>query len=122
VAPLPPSLGRAAPNRAGLPAVRPYVAVWCDLPWLTALTRRRSMQLPKFNLAADVKPSVKDAFRFRTTLRRAVKTHVPHMFVDNMRRRQSGNDTRQEQNSRDDHSQIIDLAQPKEKVWNWIDR
>jgi hypothetical protein len=43
------------------------------------------------------------------------------MFVDNFRRRQPGDDTRDEDYSRNDDPKIIDLAQPKEKVRNRVD-
>jgi hypothetical protein len=81
------------------------------------------MQLLKFKLAADVEPRLKHVFRLATGLRLwLAQAHVPQMFVDNMRGRQPGDDTRKEQNSRDNDSQVIDLAQPKEEVRNRVNR
>ena len=112
----------AALNRGDLHALRPYVAVWCVLSWLTALTRRRSMQLLKHELTAHVEPRVKDFFRFSMGLRpRLAQSHVPQMVVDNMSGRQPGHDTRDEQDPGDDDSQVIDLTQAQEEVRNRVD-
>ena len=61
--------------------------------------------------------------RVATRLRRGVAlTHVPQMFVDYVSGRQSGDESREDQHSRDDHAEIVNLTQAKEKVRNRVDR
>lgn len=76
--PRPESLQLAALNHDDLHVVRPYDALLCVLWWLIALTRRRSLQLPKFQLTADVEPRVNDIVGIDTRLRRRMaNAHVP---------------------------------------------
>jgi len=81
------------------------------------------MQLLKFQLTADVKPRVNDVFCFTAGhVRLSAQTHVPQMFVDNVARRQPREDTSDEQDSRYDDPEVVDLTQTKEKVGNRVNR